>query len=264
MCGLLAAGCSRSSPTYPIPVQTRLLPAGHELVIILDQASLIVSGVESSFFTITGSASKANLQVEVMDLADDALTQIQLSNSTSSRLDKIALQLQLPLGTSLKIIQAKGDVFVHDFEGLLYVDAVSASIRLEGFHGGLVASSRRGQVLISDSRGDIHALAEADGIWLSNLRGNSTATNIMGSINFSSMIASGDTAKFETDHGDVNIYLTQGSSAEIELTSAGGRIVCTLPGLSGMFERCTGTFGNGAGALTIRTVSGEIILNQAP
>ncbi len=124
--------------------------------------------------------------------------------------------------------------------------------------------SRRGQIEITSSEGEIHAVAEADDIQLSDLRGQITATNIIGGITFSGFIGEGDALRFETDHGNVIANLSPGSSAGIQLTSAGGRIVCSLPGLSGMFDRCSGPFGDAAGALTIRTVSGAIILNAMP
>ncbi len=100
---------------------------------------------------------------------------------------------------------------------------------------------------------------------MSDLRGQITATNIIGGITFSGFIGEGDALRFETDHGNVIANLSpREQHAGIQLTSAGGRIVCSLPGLSGMFDRCSGPFGDAAGALTIRTVSGAIILNAMP
>jgi hypothetical protein len=107
-------------------------------------------------------------------------------------------------------------------------------------------------------------VAEADEIQLTDLHGQISATNIIGGIMFSGLLSAGDALRFETDHGDVVVNLSPGSSAGIQLTSAGGRIVCTLPGLSGMFDRCSGPLGDAAGTLTIRTVSGAIILNATP
>lgn len=78
------------------------------------------------------------------------------------------------------------------------------------------------------------------------------------------MITDGDSAHLETDQGAVNIDLDPGSEAQIRITSAGGRIVCSLPGMSGMFDSCEGMLGSGTGILNIRTVSGAIRIDQTP
>ncbi len=179
-------------------------------------------------------------------------------------LDRASLELVGHNGTQIEVYLTKGDVYAHDIEGQLDIQTISASIEIERFSGNLRAESRRGAVQVSDSQGEIHTLAEADDISLSNLSGNITGTNIMGNINLSGMITDGDSARFETDHGAVNIDLDPGSEAQIRITSAGGRIVCTLPGMSGVFESCEGILGSGSGMLTIRTVSGAIRIDQTP
>ena len=255
-------GCRPRADVFPIPTQTYTLPANHKLVILMDQASLELVGHNGPDLSFVGSGSEPNLEISLMTLEGEPSTQLQLGRTSAAGPVNIVLQLRIPNGTQVDLYLSKGDVYAHDIEGQLDLQTISASIRVEGFSGNLRAESRRGVVQVSDSQGEIHTLAEADEIRLSNLSGNITGTNIMGNINLSGMINDGDSTRLETDHGAVNIDLDPGSEAQISITSAGGRILCTLPGMSGMFDSCEGMLGSGSGILNIRTVSGAIHIDQ--
>ncbi len=260
----ISAGCSPKADVFPIPTHTYTLPDQHKLVILLDRASLELVGHNGTDLSFAGSGSEPNLEITLITMEGEPSTKLQLSRTTATGPVDIVLQLRIPNGTQIELYLAKGDVYVHDIEGQLDIQTISASIRIERFSGNLRAESRRGAVQVSDSQGEIQTLAEADDISLSNLSGNIAGTNIMGNINFSGLITDGDSTHFETDHGAVNIELDPGSEAQIRITSAGGRIVCTLPGMSGVFESCEGILGSGSGMLTIRTVSGAIRIDQTP
>ncbi|TET85611.1 MAG: hypothetical protein E3J37_01490 [Anaerolineales bacterium] len=260
----ILTGCSPSADVFPIPTQTYTLPAQHKLVILLDQASLELIGHNGPDLSFAGSGSEPNVKITLVTLEGEPSTQLQLGRTTATGPVDVVLQLRIPNGTQIELFLKKGAVYGHDIEGQLDIQTISASIRIENFSGNLRAESRRGMVQVSDSQGEIHTLAEADDIILSNLSGNITGANIMGNINLSGMITDGDSAHLETDHGAVNINLDPGSEAHIRITSAGGRIVCTLPGMSGMFASCEGMLGSGTGILNIRTVSGAIRIDQTP
>ena len=248
----------------PIPIQTFDLPPQHKLVIQLDRASLELVGHDETYLSISGSSSDPDMSITFIPLEDALTSQLQLGAIDQTDAIESVLRVQIPHETQITLIQASGDIYAHDIQAQLFVESISASIRIERLSGFLRAESRRGKVQVIDSHGEIHALAEADEISLSNLRGQITATNIMGNINFSGMITSGDTANFESDHGAVHVKLEPESAAQISITSAGGRIVCTLPGMSGMFESCEGQLGTAGGSLNIRTVSGAVRLDQMP
>jgi hypothetical protein len=258
----IISGCGPGIDTFPIQTQTHPIPAQHKLIILLDQASLIVMAHDKPYLTITGSSSLPDLEFTLTSSIGEHSTQLQLAQPTSARPINLVLRLEIPFEVPLEIIQAKGDILVHDFEGELLIETISAPIRVDRFNGNLRALSRRSLVQVSDSKGELHVLAEADEIRLSDVRGIVTGTNIMGNVSFSGTIAAGDSASFETDHGVVMVALDPGSDTQIDLSSAGGRIVCTLPSMSGTFESCEGVLGSGAGTLTIRTVTGAIRLDQ--
>ncbi|MEE9514094.1 MAG: DUF4097 family beta strand repeat-containing protein [Anaerolineales bacterium] len=260
----ISTGCSPKADIFPIPTQTYNLPAQHKLVILLDRASLELVGHNGTDLSFAGSGSEPNVEITLITLEGEPSTQLQLGRTPATGPVDIVLQLRIPNETQIELYLTKGEVYAHDLEGQLEIQTISASIRIERFSGNLRAKSRRGAVQVSDSQGEIHTLAEADDISLSNLSGNITGTNIIGNINLSGMITDGDSARLETDHGAVNIILDPGSEAQIRINSTSGRIVCTLPGMSGIFDSCEGILGSGSGMLTIRTVSGAIRIDQAP
>jgi hypothetical protein len=260
---LLSSGCSRETALHALPPQTFLIPTGNVLVIEVDQGTLTVYGHEEPDVKIEAALSIPSSIVEPSNSSEEGVTRIKLSNAAASGA-RDRLEAGIPAGVPVYIIQGKGALSISGLEGELTVQTLSASILIEGFKGTLSAATRRGSIQISTSEGELHAVAEADEIQLTDLHGQISATNIIGGIMFSGLLSAGDALRFETDHGDVVANLSPGSSAGIQLTSAGGRIVCTLPGLSGMFDRCSGPLGDAAGTLTIRTVSGAIILNATP
>ncbi len=258
----ISISCSPRVDVFPIPTQSYTLPDQHKLIVLLDQASLELVGHDGPDLSIAGSASESNVEITLVSLEGESSTQLQLGGTSTTAPGAIALQLRIPNGTQIEIHLSKGDVYAHDIKGQLDIQTISASIRIVSFKGFLRAETRRGAIQVSDSQGEIHTVAEADDIRLTNLSGNVTGTNIMGTINLSGIITDGDSAHLETDHGAVNIDLDPRSEARIRINSAGGRIVCTLPEMNGMFASCEGILGSGKGILNIRTVSGAIRINQ--
>jgi DUF4097 and DUF4098 domain-containing protein YvlB len=260
LCMTLLSSCASEPALLPIPEQIHSLPEGHSLAIDLEGIQLELIGHEESSFSISGTTPINDIDLQVRDIEQEQLTQI---STGSSELLLTQITVKVPFGSRVRVVQGTGSVYVQDFVGDLTIRTISAPIQVDRLEGYLHANSRRGSIEISDSRGEIDALAEADDIRFRDVKGSITGTNILGEISFHGEINIDDTTRLETDHGAVNVGLHPGSDVEIEITSAGGRIVCTLPGMSGTFDRCQGILDSGAGALWIRTVSGSIFLEQS-
>jgi hypothetical protein len=259
---ILSIGCTPDPQIHPIPTQLYSLPSRHTLVISIDGVTLEIIGHTDPNLTISGSSADPTMEILLITLEDEQTTQLQLTTLDKADFPGTVITIKIPNGSRIEIIQGVGSVNIHDFEGQVDIETISAPVRIHKVHGHVHAVSRRGMIQVSDSDGEIDALAEADEIRLTGLGGQITGTNIMGAITFEGVITEGDSVRLETDHGAVNVDLEPGSDAQINITSVGGRIVCTLPGMSGLFGSCEGTFGNGAGHLMIRTVSGAIRIDQ--
>jgi DUF4097 and DUF4098 domain-containing protein YvlB len=251
----LLFACARGAPEIPIPEQRYLLPENQSLMVDLPDVELVIQGHVEPNIWLTGTTVSEDPALRFQ--SDEAGNRTSLT-STQTRLPNTRLVLSIPNGTTIEIQQRSGAITIRDFSGHLSIETTSAPIQIDGFQGQAHALTRRGWIEISASQGQIDALAEADDIRFSQVRGALTGTNIMGDITFEGVVGSGDSVRLETDHGGVMVALDRDSSTELLLQSAGGRIVCTLPGLSGASSSCRGSFGAGAGTLWIRTVSGPI------
>ncbi len=254
------AACSASEPHQPFTEREYPFPAQYELEILLDGVQLELSGHSQEEYLIIGTDSSeyASLDLE----GPPGKTTLQLSQPRPSPQGALVV-VHIPPDRHVRVIQDSGSIQVRDLIGSLSIETISAPISVQGFHGHARVSSRRGPIQITESEGEIDVLAEADDIQFRAVEGIISGTNIMGAVNFHGQILQGDSVRLETDHGAVNVILDRKSNLEMELTSAGGRIICTLPGLSGTMEQCLGIYGNGGGALWIRTVSGSIRIDPS-
>ncbi len=157
-----------------------------------------------------------------------------------------------------------GLIELDSLDGRVEVDSASADIQAIDLHGVAWLRTGRGDTTVQASSGDIRLIGEHGVLSIQNSSGNIAATTIMGTVRFTGRLGAADTVNLETDHGPVEVYLEAGSSAVVRVASTSGRIVCTVPGLSGSMEACSGTLGEAEGVLAIRTVSGAVALRPAP
>lgn len=249
---LLLGGCRPALTVTEITTQVHPVQPGQRIEIELDTGRVELRGEPGNSIEIGGRASEPDaIQIEANQVSI-LITSDQMANMDHQ------LLVNVPTESYVTIQIGSGSLFVHDLQGKLWIETISAPIRVEQFEGDLLARTRRGSIKISDSQGNLDAIAEADDIEFRAVSGQVTGTNIMGEIHFESLLSNHDTVRLETDHGAVRVALRQGSDSAIELITASGMIVCTLPGKSGTGDQCEGSYGGSQGELWIRTVSGPI------
>ncbi len=258
----IASGCSIDPQEFPIDRQEYPLSEQHTLVIDFDSIHLELIGHEDPLLIFSGASQEADIDLLVQTNELEKVSTLSFRGHDEANHSSTHLTVMIPYGSSVEVRQNSGSVKVHDFKGHASIDTISAPIQINHVSGRVQVNSRRGTIHISDSDGEMDALAEADEIRFIDVSGEITGTNIMGSISFVGLIGEGDSARLETDHGAVTVHLELESDAQIQITSAGGRIVCTLAGMSGTYKDCEGALGGGAGSLWIRTVSGPIRIDQ--
>ncbi len=254
------SACSSPASYYTIPEQRFPLPADRELEILLDDLQLELAGHSQDQLFIGGTSTSRDVKLWVTEVEGGLVAQITSESSLSGS----TVRINIPAGRSVRIVQPSGSIRVRDMTGELSVESRSASIAIEGFEGTARVVSRRGSIWIRDSEGLIDAIAEAEEIHFQTAHGQISGTNIMGEINFEGTINTDDDIRLETDHGSVDVRIERESSMDIELSSAGGRITCSLPGMSGLMDQCAGRYGEGGGRLWIRSVGGPIRIDLSP
>jgi hypothetical protein len=253
----LCAGCGQQNEIIPLASVETAFPPGTKLIVELGNAELLVSGHHGPTLMIQGSSSDPDQRILITEAQDTLL--ISLASPSPCQ-----VQISLPQGARIEVKLEKGRAEFYDFNGYLRVDSISADLSGENLIGESWLITRRGSIRVVQSMGDIHAIAEADRIEFINASGAVSGTNIMGDISFQGGIGSGDQLAFETDHGSITVSLDRKSGASVDLTTAGGAIMCSYPGFTGTHGDCEGQLGDGGGEIKIRTVSGAIRIQGYP
>jgi DUF4097 and DUF4098 domain-containing protein YvlB len=176
----------------------------------------------------------------------------------------IHLDLRVPNGILIKVNTFDATINVRDYNGQVNITSVSGDIHVQNATGMFIIKPNRGNVTIETSRGEIHVLGNYGVLSVKDTRGNLNVSTIMGTIRFIGVVGAGDNLDFETDHGPVEIQLSQDSDAAIEAVTTSGVVDCTFPGLFYEGQGCAGTLHGGEGRLNIRTVSGSVTLQPIP
>lgn len=193
--------------------------------------------------------------IVVFDYEGDALRPI-----TPPPLDA---HIAVPPGITLTIESQGAAVQLQDFSGMANVSSVSGDITALRIGGAIKLYSNRGNIAVQESRGSLGVVSNYGLVTLTDVRGDVSASNIIGNILLATLIGAEDTVSLENDHGDVEISLAQGASLSVSARSNSGDVTCLPPSLTVQARECGGTLGEGEGTLAIRTVSGQIRLEEA-
>jgi DUF4097 and DUF4098 domain-containing protein YvlB len=176
----------------------------------------------------------------------------------------VQLEVRVPQEVPVRVETFDAPVILRDLRGEVEVHSTSGDILAENLSGEILLRSARGDVRAVNCSGIVQVLGEHGILALEDVRGEVGASTIMGTIRYTGAPGSGDEVNLETDHGPVQIELGKDSGLDISMTTTSGEIDCSLPGLTFSSRSCSGILGNGAGSLTVRTVSGEVTLRLAP
>ncbi|MFP4375462.1 MAG: DUF4097 family beta strand repeat-containing protein [Spirochaetales bacterium] len=210
----------------------------------------------------------------------------------SSRKQRVDIELEVPTGIAVTVALSAGDLWLEDVLGPVVAKSISGDIHVANLGDGSDVSQ-----LLTTKSGDISATSVSGSITLSTASGDIRVSGYRGALRATAQ--SGDVEVEEgsgpieakTVSGDLSIGLNAvdsafGDLAGIKLTSVSGSIEATVPDdlgyavslttLSGSIENelelsnrekstrsLTGIYGDGAVALSINTVSGDIGLAEA-
>jgi hypothetical protein len=93
---------------------------------------------------------------------------------------------------------------------------------------------------------------------VNGFRGTVSMSTIMGTLVYIGPPGAADEIRLETDHGPVRVNLPVDADMEVAARTNSGSKACMGVYLRQTYDGCQGVLGEGAGSLTIRTVSGRI------
>lgn len=255
---LLLAACTAQEGTRPLEPLSIPLAAGTAVVVEIDSGTLLVTQGEAG-------------QVE---LASEQPVPERTEVTTASEADGLHIRIQgqgdaplilhVPAGTNLRVETYDAQVNLLDLNATLRVDSAAGDILAENVSGSFLLISNRGDVTVRSARGELRVLGNYGLLSLQDVAGLVRASTIMGTIQYTGLVAAEDQIHLETDHGPVVLRLDLNSDATVQVTTTSGVTDCVVPGLAPAGAGCTGQLGNGSGLLEVRTVSGSVDLQRIP
>ncbi len=257
---ILLTSCSGSeNDIHILESQTYPFESGRLVDIQLDSGQVTITNGESGQVVLSGEARLPHPDDLLVTLDPDGLT-IRIDSPGSL----LNINLQVPIGTQVKVHTYIAEIRAHEYTGSLDVTSVAGDILIDHMEGLAILRVNRGDVIIEASQGEFHLPGNYGLLSLTNVSGIIEASTIMGTIRYRGRVDAADQVKLETDHGPVEAWLNPDSDVTVVVRTTTGVVDCVIPGLSPEGAGCTGQMGTGKGLLQVRTVSGEVDLKSTP
>lgn len=235
------------------------------ILIQVDYGEVIVLGTEGQQAQVKGQVLFVDeLEYQVRSTEEQISIKAFTHRKGFSDIPPLRLEVRVPKQRQVKIETDSASVSVQDYEGVLEVDSTSGIITIEQLAGKITLYSNRGNITVRESSGNISIVGNYGALNVQNVYGETAISTIMGNVVFNGLIRTGDTARFETDHGSVSVNLSPDSALSLQVRSTSGNVACVLPDINSSTRTCDGEIRSGGGILSIRTVSGAVTLQMIP
>jgi hypothetical protein len=223
---------------------------------------------------------------------------VRISDAGGGLVASADLRIRVPVGRSVAVYLAVGEVTVSNVDGELILDTGSAPIRTSGTRGSLEIDVGSGRVQVTEAEGDVSIDTGSGSVTVTGVRGDAlqidtgsgsvTASGVSvddlsvdtgsGGIEVTStsarqilidtgsgsvkltLTANPDDVTIDTGSGSVTVTVPASFGAEVDLETSSGGIELDFPVTTNRIERdhLQGVIGSGNGRLTIDTGSGSI------
>lgn len=261
----LVAACAPIPEKYS-DLETRVVTAVDSQLILIqvDYGTVTVLGAEDDLVEISGQVMFADELEYLIDSTENQILIKVFAHRESSSKVPLHVVVRLPQNMQVDVETKNASVAVQDYQGDVEVASTSGDITLEQITGGMTLRSNRGNITVRESSGIVSVVGNYGVLNTQNVHGDVSISTIMGNIVLSGLIRGDDTIRLETDHGPVSVNLSADSALGIQVRSTSGDVTCVLPGISSTMRTCDGMMNSGGGSLSIRTVSGAVILQLLP
>lgn len=260
----LLAACSTEPPSYSIQEPRVLTAAGKSISIQVDDGNITLLSSQDDQLRIEGEVLfEKDLEYSI-DSSEKEIQIKLISHHTNSRDVPLRVTIHLPSQVDVKVETDHASVTARGIQGNIEVASTSGNITFEQMVGKLTLRSNRGTITVRESSGEISVVGNYGALTLQDIRGEAGASTIMGNIAFSGSIQDDDQIRLEADHGSITVHLAGNSTLGIQIRSTSGDVACMLAGVTSTARTCDGEIGSGRGSLSVRTVSGSIILQSIP
>lgn len=258
---LLLPACRPASPPFASIHEQLMVEPGQALVVTVHTGSVAVMGVDGDQLTLDGNYPPDRTSYALSRSTGTIEVTIERRNGPPAA--PSSLRLQVPLGVPVRIETFDADVTVANHVGTVEVNTTAGDIVAERLEGVIALRSGRGNVTLRNSSGTSRVLGEYGVLTLTGVTGDVGSSTIMGTIRFTGQPGHDDTVYLESDHGPIEIVLGSQSDVAVQVNTNSGRLNCVGTHLAYTTAACSGDLGQGAGSLTARTVSGDVMVQVA-
>ena len=255
----------------PVPEQyteleSRTIDAANSqsILILVDHGEVIVLGTEEQQVQVGGQVLFADeMEYQVSSTEKQISIKVNVKKIRRSNMP-LRVEVRVPKEMLVKVETDSASVFVQDFQGDLEIASTSGNITVENANGNITLRSNRGNITVRESLGDISVVGNYGALNVQNVHGATSVSTIMGNVVFDGLVRAGDTVYLETDHGAISVNLNPDSALSLQVISTSGDVYCLLPDINSSTRTCDGEFQSDGGMLSIRSVSGAVILQLIP
>jgi DUF4097 and DUF4098 domain-containing protein YvlB len=257
------------------------------LIVRADFGDVTIKGISSGKVNIvvTMRGSKADLEDYEVTASQNGNT-IELRGDSGSEewfhfdIDDLEIRyvLEVPEKFNLDISTSGGDVGVKQVSGRIQTETSGGDIVLERLSGEMLVETSGGDIQATDMTGDFRGTTSGGDIVVAKVSGNIGVETSGGDIRLSAVegrvsaeTSGGDISiglsgsnkgiVAETSGGDIDVITASTIQANLDASTSGGSVVCSLPiTLAGEIDesRVKGTLNGGGELIRVRTSGGDI------
>ncbi len=262
LCGLLAA-CSASLSTTELLSQSIPIANGQALFMSVDSGRIEITNGSNGVVQVLGQVPAQGRGKTSITTADDGVHFVVTTKPAQfwqTAPPATHLDVQVPAGAAVSVDTYDGSVKVHDLRGSVAITSVAGNVQVLNSSGQFSIKANRGDVTLDHISGQIGVAGNYGIVTMQDTRGSVSAATILGTLRFMGAVKLNDALKLETDHGPAELHLANDTDASVLVTTTSGVVTCTVPGLYGTGPGCAGKLNNGLGQITVRTVSGSVLV----
>lgn len=232
-----------------------------------------VEVVSRSHSSETASSLIESMQIDAQQHPGEVLVTARRDATGLGRFSSLRanVEIRVPnsgIDTELDLFTGDGRVQVQNVNGTLQVETTDGRIEVDGVSGSLNLRASDGSIAGDGLQGDVDADSEDGRIRLSGIFGRIRANTRDGSIDVtcSEVPILTDDWSLRTTDGAIRVRLPKGSSAELDASTADGRIINHLEEFEGRHDRdyLRGRLGSGGKLIQMKTFDGRITLSADP
>ena len=195
----------------------------------------------------------------------------------------VKFSIVVPEQYNVRLMTAGGDINIEALDGTIQGETSGGDIILKNLRGEFTVETSGGDIVATELKGNMRGSTSGGDIRVSDLSGNASVETSGGDIriggvsgNVVAETSGGDIAvtltgsnkgvMAETSGGDIDIYTQEGIRANLDASTSGGSVICSLPiTLAGEIDesRVRGTINGGGELIRARTSGGDIRIKRS-